>query len=428
MSWVSNRRDVAFKYTYAQWEPLTAKERLPFKIDGKKYPILRGSPNKKIGLTDVLMDTGRIKSFKLSDAILYSYGLDIRFVLFLSIFLGFQLWMFIAPELLLNKPSALCSPNLKYLINSIQDTYVNKVCVTHPELSDDIHFIYKDLTEKHRFSMSCFRLAVIQQEILSGLYDLSPLQIREIKMNDLAQFLLDTLPACPDLAIMNSLDREMVIAVMPDKEDVLVLMGLSVMLLRLSHGSLPKSGYRIENPLSSFYYSLQQMGKVDRLYKIDLMESLRYLPISLVLDKIKHFVGDGSVYKLISSFLSLPINDNDGKNRKEIITCGIPPVGEITRVLFNIVLMEIFDQEFTKGFPGVAFKRFVHEVYITTRGNDKVIFNEKVGYTLLKKLGLVGKIDSIGPGDDPLLCYYQNLIFLDNECNVRVCNPKEEEE
>nr|CAD1821793.1 unnamed protein product [Ananas comosus var. bracteatus] len=56
-------------------------------------------------------------------------------------------------------------------------------------LSDDIHFIYKDLTENNRYSMSCFRLALIQQDILSGLYVLSPLQIREIKMYDLAQFL-----------------------------------------------------------------------------------------------------------------------------------------------------------------------------------------------------------------------------------------------
>lgn len=101
--------DSSVIYTYAPWEPLTAKERLPFKIDGKKYPLLR-SPNKKIGLADVLMDTGRIKSFKLSDAIIYSYCMDIRFVLFLSIFFGFELWMFIAPDPLLNKPLALCSP------------------------------------------------------------------------------------------------------------------------------------------------------------------------------------------------------------------------------------------------------------------------------------------------------------------------------
>lgn len=293
------------------------------------------------------------------------------------------------------------------------------------QLSDDIHFIYKDLTENNRYSMSCFRLALIQQDILSGLYVLSPLQIREIKMYDLAQFLRETLPAYPDIAIMNSLDPEMFYAVMPDKEDVLVYMGLSLMLLRLSHGCLPKSGYRIVNQVSSFYYSLQQMGKVDRLYKIDLIESLRLIPISLVLDKIKHFVGDGSVYKLISSFLSLPINDGDGKNRKEILTCGIPPVGEITRVLFNIVLMEMFDQEFAKRFPGIAFNRFVHEVIITTRGNDQVIFNEKVGYTLLKKLSLVGKIDSIGPGDDPLTCY-NKFIHLDNESKVHVFNPKED--
>lgn len=43
--------------------------------------------------------------------------------------------MFIAPEQLLNKPQALCSPDLKFLINVIEDTYVNHICSTHPEVS-----------------------------------------------------------------------------------------------------------------------------------------------------------------------------------------------------------------------------------------------------------------------------------------------------
>jgi hypothetical protein len=103
---------------------------------------------------------------------------------------------------------------------------------------------------------------------------------------------------------------------------------------------------------------------------------------------------------------------------------GMPPVGEITRVLFNIVLMDIFDREFPKRFPGIAFSRFINEVFISTRGNDEVIFDNKAGYALLEELSLAGKIVSIGPGDDPLQCYSQ-IIFFDSDSKVHVCNPME---
>lgn len=94
-------------------------------------------------------------------------------------------------------------------------------------------------------------------------------------------------------------------------------------------------------------------------------------------------------------------------------------MGEITRVLFNIVLLDIFDGEFSKRFPGIAFSRFINEVLISTRGNDEVIFDDKAGYALLEELSLAGKIVSIGPGDDPLPCY-RKMIFLDSDSKVHV--------
>lgn len=292
------------------------------------------------------------------------------------------------------------------------------------QLSADIDFIYQDLTENLNFSMSRYRLAVIQQKIVSGLYVLSPLQVFFIKKVDLNQFLLDTLLDCPDIMYgPTSYNPDMITVVMPaDKEDVLVLMGLSLMLFRLSHGSLPKDDYRLESQDSSFYESLQQMEKVDRVYKLNLKASLSLIPKSVILDKVKPFVGDGSVYKLISSLLYLPIISYDGDN---ISFGGIPPVGEITRVLLNIVLKDIFDREFAKRFPGIAFSRFINEVFISTRGNDEVIFDDKAGYALLEELSLAGKIESIGPGDDPLLCYYNKILFVDSDSQVHVCDPKE---
>ncbi|XAR56186.1 hypothetical protein NMG60_11036564 [Bertholletia excelsa] len=235
--------------------------------------------------------------------------------------------------------------------------------------------------------MSRYRLALIQQKIVFGLYVLSPLQ-----------FLHDTLLECPD--IMFKTYSDMIYVVMPDKDDVLVLMGLSLMLFHLSHGRMPKDGYRFEND-------------VKRLYRIDLTASLSTMERSLILDRVKPLVGDGSIYELISSFLDLPIIDDDGNVRSDNCFGVIPPVGEITRVLFNIVLMDTFDREFPNKFPGITFYRFIHEIYISTREYDEVIFNEKAGYALLEELSMAGKIMSIGPCDEPLLCYYKRLVLID---------------
>lgn len=110
--------------------------------------------------------------------------------------------------------------------------------------------------------MSRNRLAVIQQKRVSGLYVLSPLQVKFIKKAGLIQFFSDTLPDCPDIMYGTGSDPNIINVVMPD---VLVLMGFSLMLFRLSHGRLPKEGYRFEDEVDSFYYSLQQMGKAERL-------------------------------------------------------------------------------------------------------------------------------------------------------------------
>lgn len=308
-------------------------------------------------------------------------------------------------------------------LHFLPSRYLSTVESSLVQLSDDIDFIYKDLTDNLQFSMSKYRLALIQQKRISGRYVLSPLQVKFIWKEDITLFLHDTLPDCPDIMLGTFSDPDIIYVVMPDKEDVLVLMGLSLMLFRLSHGRLPKDGYRFENEDDSFYYSLQQMGKVDRLYKLDLMASLRIIPISLILDKVKPFVGDGSVYKLISSLLFLPIIDDDGNHREDISCGGIPPVGEKTRVLFNIVLMDIFDREFKKRFPGIAFVRLLNEVFISTRKNDEVLFDDKAAYQLLQELSLDGKILSIAPGDDPIPCYYKKIIYIDYDCQVHVCNP-----
>lgn len=162
------------------------------------------------------------------------------------------------------------------------------------QLSADIDYIYKDLADDD-FCISRYRLAVINQKINSGLYVLNPISVKYIKKEDLARFLYDTLQYSPDIMIGRIKDTETVFAAVQDPEDTLVSMGLSRMLLRLSYGSLPEEGYRLENLAGYFYYSLKLMGKVDRLYKLDLGSSFSKIPKSLVLEKVKLYVGEGSI-------------------------------------------------------------------------------------------------------------------------------------
>lgn len=222
------------------------------------------------------------------------------------------------------------------------------------QLSDDIDLVYKYLTEINEvLTLSRYQLALIQDQILNNSYILKPLRVKFVKKEDLIPFLYNTLLDYTDIMIGIYNSNLLKIVIQDKKEDLVVLMALSIMLFRLTYGELPKEGYRLENRVDSFYSSLQEMGKVDRLYRIDLENSLSLIPISLILDKVLPLVGDGPVYKLISSFLNLPIIDDNGYNRIDICCGTLPPVGEITRILFNIALMDIFDRQFPRRFPGI---------------------------------------------------------------------------
>lgn len=271
---------------------------------------------------------------------------------------------------------------------------------------------------------------ILNREILlSGRYVLSPLEVIFIKKSEIFQFsenyydYYNPFFDIPDL--MNTSDHDIKIAVLPSKEDTFLLLGLSQLLLRLS-GRWQRKGKMI-NEFSfmekELYVNLLIKEPVDRLYKLDLKDSFRIISNSLILDKVKPLVGEGSaVYDLISSFLHLHIID-DGHHKADICKLSklILPLGDITMVLFHIVLMDL-DREFKKRFSSIRYYRLLDEVYILT--ND-VIFDDKAGYALLEELGLAGLIESIGPGDDPLLCRrswcsYTNSVYLDYDKYVRV--------
>lgn len=158
---------------------------------------------------------------------------------------------------------------------------------------------------------------------------------------------------------------------------------------------------------------------VKKVYKLSLSPSLCILPINLILEKVKPLVDDSFVYELISSFLRLPIIGSARLDRK-----GIPPAGEISRVIFDIVLKEIFDREFAIKFPDICFYRFKHEVIILTREEDEVNFDEQVGYDLLKELGLEGVFESMGPGEKPIICN-DKILHMDSDSHKVIMYDRE---
>jgi hypothetical protein len=50
-----------------------------------------------------------------------------RFVLLTCLLIGFSLWWFHVPEQILEKPAALCSPDLGQLVQAVQNTYITLV-------------------------------------------------------------------------------------------------------------------------------------------------------------------------------------------------------------------------------------------------------------------------------------------------------------
>ena len=271
------------------------------------------------------------------------------------------------------------------------------------------------------FSLSQNVLANIKEKILSNKYALSPLRLRFINnKDDLEEYLMEYLLDYPDVLVEKWTEDSKILGVVTpkSKEDALVLRALSLTLLRLYQGGLPKDCFQLDDLVASFHSSLQLIGKAQKIYKIDLELSKNFLPIHVFDEKIQSIVGDSFLYRLISSFLHNPILDDYGLGLPGI--GGIPLVGEITKVLFHIFLKETLDREFPICFPGIPYYRFHNEVYVSIIGNEKVLFDEKAVLNLLYELSLLGKINSIGPGDDPLLCCFDKWLFVDSDSNVQL--------
>ena len=177
--------------------------------------------------------------------------------------------------------------------------------------------------------------------------------------------------------------------------------------------------------MPDFLQSIVDMNNVDRLYKVDMSASISVITKAMVLKAVMPFVGNNDyVFRLVSSIFDLPIYTKDGFPVSA--NSDIPPLGEISRLLFNVVLMDIFDREFVKCYPEIRFQRLSNEVFVATADISDVFFSEKTCYALLGKIGLRGEIYSISRGGGFLTCggNMNNIIIINNSGKVVISDPR----
>lgn len=248
---------------------------------------------------------------------------------------------------------------------SIQLRYNSDLCARE-QLLEDIVSVYNDLVSTTRWRITEEHLAQIVREITLDEYHLSPLEYLQLPSYSFAQSnFSNLLSSYPDLMIIKSRSHRGCIEVLlPHKEDVCVYTGLARFLYRLSCSSLPHNDdMRILNKTSieSFYRGV--LGRrVQRLYSIELDESFNYIPKSFLLETLKPILLDRTVYRLVSELMELNIYHKDTYLPPS--PYGIPPLGEICRVLFDLFLSYSFDKAFALLYPSIEFTRYYHTVFL----------------------------------------------------------------
>lgn len=294
--------------------------------------------------------------------------------------------------------------------NNLEDCILkrfNSSLCRREQLLEDILFVYNDLTTTTRWSMPLDQFESILRQIASDEYHLSPLRYLLIPEYAFQKsFVEELVLSYPDIMFRKCRQHPGSIEVLlPHNDDVVVYTGLARFLYRLSCGSLPHNEEcRILNQSSieSFYKSL--LGRrVQRLYSIELDESLNFIQKRLLLETLSPILLDRSVYRLISELLELNIFYKDIYYPPS--PYGIPTLGEICRVLFNLFLAESFDLGFARKYPSIEFERYYDTVFIFIKDDEQEQAFSGIE-DMLADLDLInGYIKSI----DTLGCMYSRI-------------------
>lgn len=205
------------------------------------------------------------------------------------------------------------------------------------QLGGYIQLIYDTCPQFHR-SISIEEYANIRNQVVTGAYSLSPI-VHQF-MSEEAAFNENITSPRLDVMFCKShmlpIPRYRVIRLLPCISDGLVLCSLVCMLsqtLCRKWESLTPQSIRS---------NLDRMGRVDRLYVIDLYRSIRISPKRLLSALKLHMGKDHIINSLIYSFFQQPLIKDIGE-RWSMRWNRLYPQGEILRPLLDIMLHDLHD-------------------------------------------------------------------------------------
>ena len=191
-----------------------------------------------------------------------------------------------------------------------------------------------------------------------------------------------------------------------EKEDELVLSALARILNLhfVQRGVFPEKSFSFRTSPEEYYANLVSRGRINILYKINMIESLHTIPRHFLLGKLSHLIEDRYIFSLISSFLECPVLNEDGDNLNRSEDYGIPPAGLISCVLLNFMFFD-FDKDLIRVYPGLSYSRYFNEVFASfpLMSLEKKASFEEILSEILISLGLSGKVISIREAHLPLL-------------------------
>lgn len=272
------------------------------------------------------------------------------------------------------------------------------------QLCSDICEVYSIRKEENLMpSLTTSDVASLTFQIRNGTYCLSPLEFLSCPLREKNVLLQKILPDYPDCFVSENESTLNVIKA-SNVKDSLVLMALSLTLLRLIYGSVPR-GYRLVDKFPTYIEEMNQMCSVKQVMKIDVSSSLSLITKDQVLKSLRAIIGnDEYLFRLMITMIYLPIYSQNGEYIST--ASAIPPTGDILRTLFDMVIMDMFNAVFVRDYPDIYFNRFVNEILIVEKDEkDAPLFpNEIEIKSYLKDIGLRGQVKTISQGKGFLLC------------------------
>lgn len=260
--------------------------------------------------------------------------------------------------------------NMKYGIITRSYSCINPQCSLE-ELALSIEKYYNGLTDIFS-ELTVSRMREIQHQIRTGKYTLSPFKLKFFKQiahinekNNCYYYLMHML--LDDSIIYYGI-------LSPIPEDRLVLMALGGMLntriIKLNLLNSSSFGFKLR--LKDYYVHICSSIEVpiSRVYKLDMMNSLRRINKENLLTKLEPIVSNTYINQLLKEYLYNKII-HEGEDYFYIMDDIIPPFGFLTDILLNFALIEL-DNQFHQVFPAFSYTRYAHEVLVTTSQKESL--------------------------------------------------------